>query len=279
MRRFYSAALTFFLLFSLQLSAQTGKYDLNLVFSHVDCDSKQLYIDIQIRAHDGECSFRLSDQNYRLSFNKTLVPNSVFIEKELEVSGYIQSPTGYSFYQPHTLTGSLDSIISYNIEFTDGEGLLIESHEWTNVGQLGFDIADLAGTVNLMYLGENMFPATFVSEFYNQTRIPASAGTLGILDIDLQEYCVSTDIIDSEIENSVSLFPTLARDQIYLRCGDNICRDLGIIDVQGRVIRHWQEAQHSTSVNDIDISNLPNGTYFLRININEYYLVRRFVKI
>jgi len=85
MNRFYSAVFMFSALFTLQLSAQTGKYDLNFALSHVDCDSLKLYVNIQIKAHEGESAFRLSDQNYRIQFNDVLVYNSVFIEQDYHI--------------------------------------------------------------------------------------------------------------------------------------------------------------------------------------------------
>jgi len=290
MARFYSATFVLFVLFSLQLSAQTGKYDLKFALSYVDCDSSKLYINIQIKAHESQCAFHLSDQNYRIQFNNTLVYNSVFIAQEMEVSGHIESLTGYSFYKPHTLDGSLDSIVSYNIEFIGGEGLLLEANEWTNVGKLGFDIADIDGTISFIYMDESMYPSTFIGEFYNQTRMTATTGDFEGLEINLQDYCgleepesgseedTTVGVINSEIENSINLFPTLASDFIHLRCGDNICGDLRIIDINGRIIQHWQEAQNKTSYS-FDVSTLPNSIYFLQININGYYLTRRFIKV
>jgi len=150
-----------------------------------------------------------------------LVYNSVFIEQELEVSGHIESSTGDSFYQTHTVNGSLDSIVSYNIEFMSGEGLLIRADKWTNVGQLGFDIADIDGEVRLTYMDESMFPPTFIGEFYNQTRMTATEGNFAVFEIDFQDYCgveqpvpdlsdgsegsglqeETTDVINTEIEN------------------------------------------------------------------------------
>lgn len=299
MRRFSSAVLAFSVLFTLQLSAQSGKYDLNFALSHVDCDEAQLYVDIQIKAHDETCTFRLSDQNYRLQFNEALVNNSAFIAQELEISGYVESPTGYSLYKTHTLIGSFDSIVSYNIEFIAGEGSLLKADEWTDVGQLGFDIADIESTVNIVYMDESMFPPTFVGEFYDELRTVASSGNFAVFEINLQDYCdaedpesdsstdsgsnlpenTTTGVVNSEIENSVSLFPSLTTDFINLRCGDNICGDLRIIDVQGRVVQNWQAGQNATSVSNFDVSTLASGTYFLQLNINEYYLTRRFIKI
>lgn len=266
MRPYHSAVFTFFVLFALQLSAQTGKYDLNFALSHVDCDNLKLYVDIQIKAHQAESAFRLSDQNYRFQFNNALVRNSAFIEQELEVSGYIESSTGYSIYQIHTLHGSTDNIVSYNIEFIEGEGLLIKADRWTNVGQLRFDIADIEGEVSLLYMDENMFPPTYVGEFYDELRLTATAGSFTKFEINLQEYCGDdiVSVVNPEIENSVSLFPTLAEDFINLRCNDNICGNLRIIDVQGRVIQHIQ-GQNTSSMNSLDISKLPNGMYFLQI--------------
>lgn len=299
MNRFYSAVFLIPMFFTLQLSAQTGKYDLNFSVFDVDCENMKLYIDIQIKAHESDRTFHLSDQNYRLKFNRTLVHNSAFIEQELDVSNYIESPTGYSLYKVHTLTGSLDSIVSYNIEFISGEGLLIGSDEWTNVGRLGFDIADINQIARIIYMDESMFPPTFIGEFYDETRMIATAGDFEILEINLSEYCdieppfsdqnnnseggtsshTTTDIINIELENSVTLFPTLATDIINLDCADNICGDWRIIDIQGKVIQHWKKGQSTASVKSFDISTLPSGSYFIQTNIDGYYLTRRFVKV
>lgn len=285
--------------FTLQLSAQTGKYDLNFSVFDVDCENMKLYIDIQIKAHESDCTFHLSDQNYRLKFNRTLVHNSAFIEQELDVSNYVESPTGNSLYKAHTLTGSLDSIVSYNIEFISGEGLLIGSDEWTNVGRIGFDIADINQIARIIYMDESMFPPTFIGEFYDNTRMVATAGDFQVLEISFSDFCdiephhsgsgsefeggvppdSITDIINIELENSVTLFPTLATDVINLDCADNICRDLRIIDIQGKVMQHWKKEQNTASVKSFDISTLPSGSYFIQTNIDGYYLTRRFVKV
>lgn len=128
-------------------------------------------------------------------------------------------------------------------------------------------------------MDENMFPPTFIGEFYGQSRFPATAGNFEALEINLQDYCETTDVKNPEIESSVYLFPTLADNFINLRCGDNICGDLRIIDIEGRVIQYYQGHQHVISTNILDISALSSGTYFLQTNINEYYLTRRFIKI
>ena len=149
--------------------------------------------------------------------------------------------------------------------------------------------------VRIRYLDEGTFPSTFVGEFYEENRIVATAGNFEILEINFSDYCdieppisdpendpddnTTTSIINTELENSVTLFPTLATDFINLDCADNICSDLSIIDVQGQVIQHWQEGQSTTSLRNFDISKLPSGNYFVRTNIKGYYLTRRFTKI
>jgi len=192
----YYLTLTFFVLSLVQISAQTGKYDLSFCLFEVDYETNKLYIDIQIRAHDSTSTFYLSEQNYRFWFNRNAIkPGSGFIDRELDVSGLITSPTGQSLYDPHTLTGSLDSIVSYNITLAGGEGILVASDEWINVGRLGFEIIDFQQTAKFIYNGADKFPATYIGEAYQQERHLAEEGDLYNLEIDLSRYYDPSQLI------------------------------------------------------------------------------------
>jgi len=138
------------LLFILQqATAQSGKYDLQALLHQVDCDNMKASIDIAVKAHNANSTFDIAEQNYRLSFQREAIDNPVIIE-ELELAGPIQLPDGnLALYSPHSLIGSIDTVISYNIELQSDHGVRVLESEWTNIGRIGFDIEDTSECLNL----------------------------------------------------------------------------------------------------------------------------------
>lgn len=279
MNRYYSTFVCSVLAIA-HISAQTGKYDLSFSLHDIDCEAMQIYIDIQIKAHDANSTFHVSEQNYRVSFNEDVITsNSASIENELDVSGYLQSATGFSMYDPHTLVGSKDSIVSYNITLNSGEGVFLNSEKWTNVGRLKFNIRDPRKTAKFTYRNEDMFPGTFVGEIFRENRYYALEGDLHELEIDLSAHCpnnlpVSTD--EAELERSIKLFPTPATHTIQLDCADNNCNESMIMDTQGRIVQRFNH--NSSSTQNFDIATLPSGIYFIHIQVDDAIIVRKFVK-
>ena len=276
MNRYYSTFVCTVLAIA-HLSAQTGKYDLSFSLHDIDCEAMQIYIDVQIKAHDANSTFHLSEQNYRVLFNEdVIVSNSASIANELDVSGYLPSAIGFSMYDTHTLVGSKDSIISYNITLNSGVGIFVDSEQWTNVGRLKFDIGDARKIARFTYRNENMFPGTFIGEMFRENRYYALEGDLHELEIDLPALCeiVSTDKI--EFEHTIKLFPTPATHTIQLDCADNNCHSSTITDTQGRIVKRFNHSPSSTQ--NFDIATLPSGIYFIQIQVNDAMIVRKFVK-
>ena len=116
--------------------AQSGMYDVRFNLHSVDCNNSIMFVDIEIRATSATSTFNITDQNYRFSFTRdgiaginppiTQPPNpndrSFFIHQELCVAGFTQLNGLTSFYNAHTLSGSLDTVVSVNIGMGGGDG-------------------------------------------------------------------------------------------------------------------------------------------------------------
>lgn len=191
MKKLY--VITLLTLISLQqLYAQNGKFDIQLTLYDVDCANMKVYVDIEVKANSSATTFRLADQNYRMSFPREAVANP-FIEAELEVSNLVNHPDQtYSLYSTHTLTGSLDTIVSYNMELSGGSGFPLDENTWVKVGRLGFDI--LSSTVPFELIlhpeGAIYFPNTFIGELNNGSFFSVEEGIYHNLSpVDLSDIC------------------------------------------------------------------------------------------
>lgn len=280
----YYLALVCLLFWLAQISAQTGKYDLSFSLFEVDTQAYKLYIDIQIKAHDDSSVFHLSEQNYRFCYDKNVIaPESAFIKDELGASGVVtDSLENVSVYDIHTLTGSMDSIVSYNVMLLYGEGVTI-SEEWISIGRIGFDILDTLQTAKFAYNGRNSFPPTFIGELHRDLRYDAVQGELHNLEVDLSEYFnnpgtfpnPTKPAVDMKLMQNITLFPTFAKNFIYLDYNDNNFRNLAIINMQGHIIQH----SNNNITNKINVSKIPKGIYFLHIRTKDGFAIKRFIKI
>lgn len=152
--------------------AQTGKYDIQFaVGKSADCDLGEAYFDIEIKAADANSTFRISDQNYRFSFNRKALANPRIVE-EFEIAGIIdEGSNAFSFYSEHSLNGSIDTVVSYGFELGAGVGYFIGEEDWTPVGRVGFDIIDTTACVELKWHDSGTFPSTFIGEVINSTDL------------------------------------------------------------------------------------------------------------
>jgi len=144
-----------------------------------------MHADVEIKANDALTTFNLADLNIRMSFNRaafyegTLSNPTVTIDQELTLSGFLTGTNYTAFYNPHTLTGSLDTIISYNIELSGGDGYPILDTGWVSVGRLQLEVKDINACSNI-WIHDNdpmNFPPTFASEKFNNLLYPCNEGT------------------------------------------------------------------------------------------------------
>jgi len=177
-------------------TAQTGQFDVRMLIDSIDCTTNKLFIDIQVRADNPGEEFYLGDQNYRFSFTRNVLANPALVQ-ELDVTGYIvggPGPAGFSFYSPHTLTGSLDTIVSYNLELQGGDGIFVTDTNYINVGRMSLDILDYNTPVCLRWHRDIPvdFPNTFVGQKFNGNLIPTNEGSYLDYYQDLSSACNNT---------------------------------------------------------------------------------------
>lgn len=162
--------------------AQYGQYDIRFKINDFSCSQDKLFIDIEVRAELPATTFFISDQNYRFSFNPLAIDNP-YIVQELTLSGMVStaSPPSVSLYSPHTLVGSIDSIVSYNVEMQAGDGYPLDDVDYVKVGRIGFDLIDPNACLDL-YMhtkAQQDFPNTLVSEVYNGSSYGTKEGSYG----------------------------------------------------------------------------------------------------
>lgn len=136
------------------------------------CDAPySVFVDIEVKAAEGS-SFFMSEQNYRFSFNREALANPVIAEELL--TGFIPGgggPLGFTLYSPHNLTGSLDTVVSYNVELQGGDGVMATDDRWIAVGRMGFDVLDDLACLDLQFHPQAIFPPTFVGEVYIENGV------------------------------------------------------------------------------------------------------------
>jgi len=130
-----------------------------------------LLVDIEVRAAEGS-SFFMSEQNYRFSFNRNALANPTINEELL--TGFIPGGTGqlgFTLYSPHNLTGSLDTVVSYNVELQGGDGVMATNDRWIPIGRVGFDVLDAMACFDLKFHSSATFPQTFIGEVFIENGV------------------------------------------------------------------------------------------------------------
>ena len=165
------STLFFVILSTLFVQAQ-AEYDVRFL-NAVGCDDSTLLVDIEVKAADGNPGFFMSEQNYRFSYNRGAVENPTITRQDL--TGFVPGGPGllgFTLYSPHNLTGSLDTVVSYNVELQGGDGSFLTSDTWIPVGQVSFNLLEPDACYDLQW-HETVFPPTFVGELSNNQRFDA----------------------------------------------------------------------------------------------------------
>ncbi len=206
------------------LFAQNGKVDVRVIKSGFSCDSLFMLADVEIKANDNMTTFSLADLNVRLSFNRdafyegTMSNPSVFIEQELTVSGLVSGPGFTAFYNPHSLTGSLDTVISYNVELAGGDGHPISDTSWIAVGRIKLGVRDINACSDIwVHTNDPIdFPPTFVSEKFNNLLYQVNEGTFNDQQACFQSFCnqapIAIDDLITTQEGTPIAYNILAND-------------------------------------------------------------------
>ncbi len=163
-----------FITFSLNTNAQDGQNDVRFIDHSRFGDGTVAQFVIEVKAASPDTEFFMSEQNYRFSFNRAALANPR-ITQELTISNFIAGADlpkprnlGFTLFSPHNLTGSMDTVVSYNVELAGGDGYYLTATEWVQVGQIEFDIVSDDVCYGLEWHPEEVFPATFIGEVFTQ---------------------------------------------------------------------------------------------------------------
>jgi PKD repeat protein len=106
----------------------------------------------------------------------------------------------------------------------------------------------------------------------------------GICGSDAQTQTVTTQLVNTEdvlkVADNISVFPNPSNGQ-YTVSIEGLTKDLTlkIVDVQGRVLRQWQYDNPTTNfIQNIDISDVAEGIYFLQVQTADGLDVVRLIK-
>lgn len=189
--------LTLFLiatLFTIQLFGQNGKFDVRFKLHSVDCATNKLFLDLEIRADNPSEAFSLSDMNFRFNFNGALANPA--LDQELTITGNVvtTTPASNSFYSTHTLTGTSNDIVSYNVSLSGGDGYPLNDVDYVGVGRISFDIVNSNMPIMLTFLSKvaGDFPATFIGEKFNSALFIADEGSYN--NYLQNDYCMPNTV-------------------------------------------------------------------------------------
>ncbi len=208
MKKFIYTILVF-CIFPFLLFSQAGKYDVRFHKDNYDCQNKILYVDIEVKALNPGTAFNMSEQNFRFSYNRDVVDpietNSVTIVQELEISDIVMVDGTTSFYSPHNLNGSLDTILSYNVVLAGGDGFPIDDARWYEVGRMAFKIKPNAtGCLELIWHthAPEDFPPTFIGEKFTGILYEVEEGSYDqLLECDLDCTSLPVELVSFEGKN------------------------------------------------------------------------------
>jgi len=149
-----------FQVFTLANSSVEIKTELSNTVCSVN--STIVYIDLFIKKADHVSgNLKLKNQNYRLNYDAgTLEFDSFFIDSEGAVSNYGNNPDQSIFlFDRHTLTGTTEHILSYNVNLQGGDGFEL-SQDWVLIGTIGASLRTNTECFSSLLIKENDFPST-----------------------------------------------------------------------------------------------------------------------
>ncbi len=171
--------------------SQSGIHDLRILLSEVDCNNQNVYFNLDVKSNAPDAAFHVGDMNLRISFNRSSIkPNSAVIDRELDLSGLVEEPPGeYSFYYPHSLLGSIDTVISYSFILGGGIGLLAPSDEWIGIGRVKTDFVLGGGYAEFYVHDGTVFPNSWVMEKFEDEEYLTQSGAYTGLLVPIDNLC------------------------------------------------------------------------------------------
>jgi len=148
----------------IQPSFANSPIEIKTELSNAVCslNSTIVYIDLYVKKADHVTgNLKLKNQNYRLKFDaSTLDFDSFFINAEGPISGFgINTDDSNYLYAGHTLLGTTENILSYNIDLQGGDGIDLLD-DWMLVGTVGASLKTNSECFTSILLTDSVFPPT-----------------------------------------------------------------------------------------------------------------------
>ncbi len=251
------------------MQAEAGQYDLRFVQIE-STQSGIVLVDIEIKAHTEDREFYLADQNYRFSFNETAVlpytndAPSVNVNEELNISGLI----GQTYYDNHHLNGSVENIISYNVELLSGEGVYISADTWVKVGQVAFTLISPDVELELTWHKIADFPTTYIAEKKDNNLSRLDEGNY----YDLTSTPLdNNDLAAEEMAFEIFPNPVSLNNPFQVKINKMAGKaELVFANGVGQVISSQSiNLTGSEQMIEVQTSRLPAGIYWLSLQTND----------
>lgn len=182
--------------------AQEGTFDVRFLIDSVDCAEDKLYFDIEVRADESGQEFHLGDQYYHFSFDRNVLENPQIVE-ELDVSGFmLENGELLALYSPHSLAGSIDTIVRYNVQLASGIGYYVSATDYAPVGRLSMDIIDFDAVVGLRFHkeinGPGDIPHVYVGQNYDGSITASQNGSFIDYFHDFTAICTNESSVAND---------------------------------------------------------------------------------
>ncbi|MFH0759471.1 MAG: T9SS type A sorting domain-containing protein [Bacteroidota bacterium] len=211
------------------------------------------------------------DEKYLLDANTSNIDNFTtlcdydFYGSDPQVHLYFRNPTTYDVEISLSHSCGSTKLTFYEIVLTDNS-FYISVYAYPNSGymegSLSADGSSFNGTYNISFA------------YLNQFGIPISCGTKSGNWSASAKLCVQTDI-ENMSEESFTLYPNPADNVLYFQGIKNEIKRVSILTLDGKLIKEINEK----GLKQIDISDLPEGIYLIRIENSNCILSKKIIKL
>jgi len=196
-----------------------------------------------------------------------IIANNIMLDSSISALQETTTPTGTSTYEGNiTQNGSWDLINGENSNQTVASGLLVAGTEFyrlvsgstainTGTGSYPFlvtDITDGPRTSNFD-AGAEEFNSGGANLPYSIEDVGTKLGFGALETLSFQDY---------NIDKELKIYPNPVKGNLYIALEDENIGNVEVVDLLGRTV---QQNYIAISTGEIDLTNLPTGTYIVKI--------------
>lgn len=173
------------------------------------------------------------------------------------------------------LTGSELNLVAYfPMEDSSGSSIVTDYSNLQNNGTQFYMDPDSSWVT-----GYNCIPAPIATWncVNNICLDPGNGSGIYTSLTDCESVCGTVGIYSEvDFENEIELFPNPCKDWIHINLKNNKCEEISIINNTGKVV---MKLYNPCNLKSLDLSELPSGIYFLKIQTNKTSLNKLLSKI